>query len=160
MIAGFALSLLGDLALVWIDRRPYFVIGLGLFLLAQVCYGLAFSFANGFSAWDILLFATFAGMPLAAYFLMDIDVGTMKGPVLAYLVVIAFMLAKAVSTLYLFGLPQPAYWLAPLGAGLFFISDAVLALHKFHRRPWVGLRAVNLVTYYAGQVLLALTVWF
>jgi uncharacterized membrane protein YhhN len=160
MIAGLVFSLLGDLALVWSGQRRPFILGLICFLVAHLFYTVAFTLANGLSAWDLPVFAVLLGWPLLAYRSLDIDLGKMKLPCLAYLVVISFMLTKALSTLYLGGITGQASWLVMLGALLFYISDAVLALHKFHRHPKAGYRAVNLTTYYVGQMLLALSVYF
>ena len=160
MLAGLLLSLLGDLALVWKDSRKAFTLGLGAFLVAQVVFGAAFSLVNGLSVWDLPLFTALFLGPVAASRYLDLDVGQMKIPVLAYLLVIAFMFSKALSSLYLHGFTPPADWLIPLGAGLFFASDGFLALFKFQRKKIQPFRAVNLITYYAGQVLLALSIFY
>jgi uncharacterized membrane protein YhhN len=158
MLIGLCFSLLGDLALVWKDQRKPFMLGLAAFLVAQVIYGAAFSLQNGFSAWDLLLFAALAGTPILAYRFIDMEVGRMKIPVLAYVAVIAFMFAKALSSIYLEGIPMPALLCVVVGAGLFYISDVFLALFKFHRRPRKALRVANLTTYYCGQMLLAFSI--
>jgi len=46
------------------------------------------------------------------------------------------------------------------GAVLFFVSDALLALVKFQRKPARYFRAMNLTAYYLGQILLALSLYF
>jgi uncharacterized membrane protein YhhN len=160
MITGLLLSLLGDISLVWKDERRTFLLGLVFFLVAQVFYGGAFSLVNGFSGWDILLFAVFFMGPILISRWLDVEVGKMKIPVLAYLAVIAFMLCKALSGIYLHGFSGPAGWLVPVGAALFFISDAFLALVKFRREKVKSFRGINLTTYYIGQFLLALSVYF
>jgi uncharacterized membrane protein YhhN len=159
ILTGLCFSLLGDLALVWKDERRPFMLGLAAFLVAQILYGVAFTLVTGFSGWDLLIFATLFLGPVVAYRFLDMDVGRMKIPVIAYVLVIAFMFAKALSALYLGGIPRPAAWLAIFGAGLFYASDALLALFKFHRRQITAFRVANLTSYYIGQFLLALSIF-
>lgn len=160
MLAGLGFSLVGDLALVWAAQRKFFLGGLAAFLVAQVLYTTAFSLANGFSAWDLLVYLALLSIPLAGYRTLDLDLGRMRIPVIAYVLVITAMMAKATSTLYLGGIPAPAAGMVVSGAALFFASDAILALHKFQRRPANWYRAANLVTYYLGQMLLAGSLYF
>lgn len=160
MIGGLVLSLIGDMLLAWSLERPFFTLGLLSFLAAHVLYSTAFTLANGFSAWDLLLLAALLVGCFAAYKVLALNLGRLKIPVIAYLLVISFMLTKAVSSLYLGGIDAPARWLVVAGAVLFFISDAVLALIKFQRNPARANRAINLSTYYAGQILLALSLFF
>lgn len=155
MLAGLLFSLAGDLALVWASLRRAFLGGLAAFLVAQALYTLAFSLANGLSTWDLVVYALLLCIPLAGYRWLDIDLGQMKVPVIAYVLVITAMLTKAISSLYLGGIAGPAAGLVVAGAALFYISDAILALHKFQRSPAACCRAANLVTYYLGQMLLA-----
>jgi len=100
------------------------------------------------------------GACIAAYRVLDMDLGTMKIPVLAYVLIISFMLTKALSSLYLGGITGPALGLVIGGAVLFFVSDALLALVKFQRKPARYFRAMNLTAYYLGQILLALSLYF
>jgi uncharacterized membrane protein YhhN len=160
MLAGLFLSLVGDLALVWGDQRRMFMLGLAAFLTAHLLYTAAFILANGLALWDLPILAALLAFPLTAYRFLDMDCGKMKGAVLAYMVVISVMLTTALSTLYLGGISGPAYWLVPIGAVLFYFSDGILALVKFRRRCSACFRAINLITYYLGQVLLALSLFF
>jgi uncharacterized membrane protein YhhN len=160
MLAGLVLSLAGDMLLGWSLERRTFLLGLVAFLVAHLLYSTAFSLANGFSAWDLLIMAVVAGGCVAAYQFLDMDLGKMKIPVLVYLLVISFMLTKAFSSLYLGGITGAALWLVVIGAVLFFVSDALLALVKFQRNPARANRAMNLTAYYIGQTLLALSLYF
>lgn len=160
MIGGLVLSLIGDVLLAWSTERSFFILGLLSFLVAHVLYSTAFTLANGFSAWDLLLLAALLVGCFAAYKVLALDLGKLKIPVIAYLLVISFMLTKAVSSLYLGGIDALARWLVVVGAVLFFISDGVLALIKFQRNPARADRAINLSTYYLGQILLALSLFF
>lgn len=160
MIAGLVLSLIGDMLLAWSMARRTFILGLLAFLVAHVMYTTAFSLANGFSAWDLLLLGVILAGAFAGYKVLALDLGQLKLPVVAYLLVISAMLTKAISSLYLGGITSPARWLVVIGAVLFFISDGVLALIKFQDHPAKADRAINLTTYYLGQILLALSLFF
>lgn len=160
MLAGLGLSLVGDMLLGWSLERRTFLFGLVAFLIGHVLYSAAFTLANGFAAWDLLIIAVIVGGCIAAYKVLDLDLGKMKTPVLVYLLIISFMLTKALSSLYLGGITGAALWLVVIGAILFFISDALLALVKFQRKPARAFRAINLTCYYLGQVLLALSLFF
>ena len=160
ILAGLVLSLVGDMLLAWSMERRTFLLGLVSFLIAHVLYSTAFTLANGFSAWDVLLLAVVIGACIAAYRVLALDLRGMKLPVLAYLMVISFMLTKALSSLYLGGISGTARWLVIVGAILFFISDGVLALVQFQHHPARVDRAINLITYYTGQILLALSLLF
>jgi uncharacterized membrane protein YhhN len=79
----------------------------------------------------------------------------MKGPVLVYVVVIVTMASLAVAgATARFSVARR--W-AAVGALLFLASDAVLAIDRF-RRPFHLARAVVLTTYFAGQLMIALSV--
>ena len=58
------------------------------------------------------------------------------------------------------GITGMALGLVVIGAILFFLSDALLALVKFQRNPARANRAINLTAYYTGQILLALSLYF
>jgi uncharacterized membrane protein YhhN len=75
------------------------------------------------------------------------DEAALAGPVRAYVLVIAAMVASAVGT----GDP-----LAIVGAGLFATSDSLIAWERFVRsRAWAPL--VIMVTYHVAQLLLVLS---
>jgi uncharacterized membrane protein YhhN len=154
IVIGLLFSLGGDVALMFKESRKAFALGLVLFLLAHVAYTVVFILLGRFSAWDLLS----AGLLLAAgagfYTLLRPNLGSMRGPVIAYMVVISLMVNRAASTLVspAFTPGQAAMILS--GAVLFYISDVMLAANRFWR-PWRYHR-VSLAFYYSGQLLLAL----
>jgi uncharacterized membrane protein YhhN len=81
--------------------------------------------------------------------------GTMRAPVIVYLVVILAMLWQAVTRGVLLG--ATGAWLAAVGAAVFVVSDSALALDRF-RKPYRTAQAVILPTYYAAQLLIAWSV--
>jgi uncharacterized membrane protein YhhN len=145
-VLGLAASLVGDVVLM-LPRLP-FAGGLGAFLLAHLAYMAGF-LVNGLSGGPLLV-----GLAVAAVGSAVVGPGLVAGvrrrdrrlvgPVRAYMVVIAAMVALAVGTGDL---------LAAAGALAFFVSDALLGWGRFVR-PVAGGRVVVHVTYHGAQAML------
>lgn len=152
--AGLVLSLGGDIALMFPSRRA-FTLGLVLFLLAHVVYILAFTLPNGFHSADWVTGAVLVAIAAACFLYLKPGLGSMKGPVLAYILVICLMVHRALSLFFGEAFTPTQAWLASEGAVLFLISDLILAINRF-RHPFEKER-LGLLAYYAGQLLIALT---
>ena len=76
-----------------------------------------------------------------------------------YMATIAFMVIKAVSLLPLLGMTTSNVMVA-LGAVLFVISDMILAFLYFGGKKQTYLKTINLITYYGGQLLIALSILY
>jgi uncharacterized membrane protein YhhN len=138
---ALAWCLAGDVFLVL--PRDAFVAGLASFLVAQVC------FAVGFALHPSSTLAVVAGIvavavvavPLAARFvgaLRASDRAGLVGPVVAYVVAIAGMVACAIGSGVVVG---------AAGAVLFFVSDSLIAETRFVRsRRWAPVAVM--VTYH------------
>lgn len=149
---GLMFSTVGDICLMLPSDR--FVAGVVSFLVAHLCYIVAFS--PGVE----LVFSLGASVPFMAVgalvlFMLWPHLGKMKWPVLAYVLVIMTMAGQALARWVQLGPPRA--WLAVVGAILFILSDAILAWSRF-RRVYRASRAVNLSTYYLAQWLIALSV--
>jgi uncharacterized membrane protein YhhN len=152
IVVGLVLSLAGDVWLMLPADR--FIQGLASFLLAHLCYIVAFAAA-----------IPYAGFPWAAMPLVFLGAGILgylwpaltlrlRAPVSVYvtaIVAMASLAAYRASTS-----PSAAALSAAIGAILFLSSDAALAINRF-RRPFRGAQAVVLGCYYAGQLLIALS---
>jgi uncharacterized membrane protein YhhN len=143
VLAALILSLVGD-ALLLSAARPMFLGGLVAFLLAHVAYAVAFLSRGDIPPWPLPLLAL--GVGLVLRWLWP-HLGSMKGPVVAYCLVISAMLWLAL------GVPSA---LVRWGAALFYVSDLTVARDRFVR-PAFANRLVGLPLYYAAQVLLALS---
>jgi len=137
---------LGDVFLLWDNM---FLFGLGSFLLMQVLYTYCFIRDRGKEKLVYilgLLILPFSGYILS---LMWSDLGSMRVPVLVYLLAIVLMaLAAAMRRKEMSG-----YYLVVLGTLFFLASDAVLALHKFTSDIHLGGMTV-MATYIAAQYLI------
>ncbi len=152
IISGLLFSLIGDLLLIFPEH--YFKNGLIAFLIGHIFYIAAFlvSMDIKFTYWIFLPIAL-AGTIYIKY--ISQYTGKMKLPVSIYITIIALMGWLAIerfNSLLTFGT-----FLAAIGAGLFMISDAILALNKF-KKSFISAELVILSTYYVAQYLLALSV--
>ena len=144
VLAGLCLSLLGD-ALLLSARRPAFLAGLVAFLLAHVAYAAAFAPGSATPPWAAL--PILAALAAVLRWLWP-HLGGMKGPVVAYTLVISAMLHLALGV---------ARWQVPAGAVLFYVSDLFVARDRFVR-PGLPNRIAGLPAYYAAQLLFAAAV--
>jgi uncharacterized membrane protein YhhN len=151
---GLVLSLGGDVALMFKTNRD-FLIGLVLFLLAHVVYAATFTVPNGFHAEDLITGVALLVFGVAVYLYLWPGLGRMKVPVLIYLLVILFMVNRALSTFFGDAFTGAQAWLLSVGAILFMLSDLILAINRF-RHPFEANR-LGLFLYYGGQLLIALS---
>ncbi len=151
---GLVLSLGGDVALMFRTNR-WFMIGLVLFLLAQITYSVVFTVPNGFHIEDLLTAAVLLALAALIYLYLKPGLGKMRGPVLFYILAICFMVNRALSTFFGDFFTTTQAWLIALGAILFWLSDLLLAVNRF-RHPF-RLERLGLYLYYGGQLLIALS---
>lgn len=151
--AGLLFSTAGDVFLML--PRDRFVAGLASFLVAHLCYIGAFSSGVPFGAAPLLWLPFFAAGGVVVALVWPGLKPALRAPVVAYVVVIAAMAGQATGRWYVSG--SMVALAAAVGAGLFVISDAVLAIDRF-RWHFRAARAVTLTTYWAAQLLIALSV--
>jgi uncharacterized membrane protein YhhN len=152
--AGLALSLAGDVFLMWPQQG--FLPGLVSFLLAHLAYIVAFTRSVRLAARP-MPFVAYA--LIAATLLSQLWPGVpepLRWPVLAYVACLATMAAQA-AVLWLAARGTAGVALArnaALGGVLFMTSDALLAFNKFNAPlPLAGLWI--LLTYWLAQGLIA-----
>ncbi len=152
LLAGLAASLAGDVFLIEIDK--YFRPGLAAFLVAQILYIRAFLAVTP----PRVDFLSVLPLLLTGLFMMAIlfpHLGKAKVPVAVYILSLTVMAGLASNRYILSG--GGAAFRAFLGAILFLISDAILALNKFVRKIPCG-RAANISLYFVAQWLLAMSI--
>ena len=153
LLAALGLSLVGDVALLS-DRPARFVVGLASFLLAHVAFVVAFAHL-GMPRASLGLVGLVLVVALAAVVGRRVvpaawrDGGAaLGGAVTAYMGVIGVMVVAAWATGHL---------LVAVGASVFMVSDAILAMDRFVQGRRLGALAV-MVTYHVAQVLLVVGV--
>ena len=143
---GLIFSGMGDVVLE-LPGKGLFVYGLGLFLIAHVFY--IFAFAKHLKlnrnragvAFAVLAYGIVMGALLAP------NLGPMMAPVLVYLLVILTMGVSA-------ALGSANSMLLIIGAGLFILSDSLIAFNRF-LSPIPGAGFWIMITYYPAQFLIA-----
>ena len=153
VVIALAFSLGGDIALMLPEER--FIWGLVSFLVAHLCFILAFTLRAGFreSPWLSLPFVIAAIVILTQ---IAPRARRLRWPVTVYGLALLAMAWRAWAAWSILG-SRPAF-LAALGALLFVISDTSLGVNRFVRRfRWA--QVVVLSTYYAAQALIAWSTW-
>ena len=157
LLAGLALSLVGDVALLWPERG--FLPGLVAFLLAHLAYLVGFTRGQRLAERKAP-FVAYAVVAAAILGLLWPGVpAPLRLPVLAYVACLAAMAAQAAVLWWSRRGTADAGSLAlerraALGGALFMTSDALLATNRFALAlPLAGLWI--LATYWAAQWLIA-----
>lgn len=150
ILGGLVLCALGDLLLIG-DRT--FDAGLIAFLLGHVLYIGSFRAALPMGNWSTLVLAPLGILGLAIGWWLWPHLGRRRPSVLTYIFVITVMVWGAFSTSLSSALP----WTAAAGASLFYLSDLGVARKRFVNDDPLN-RYFSLPVYYAGQILLALTI--
>jgi uncharacterized membrane protein YhhN len=151
--AGLAASLAGDILLML--PHGLFVQGLAAFLVAHLCYIMAFaSDGAGRSAAVLPALPVFSVAAALLWYLWP-SLGPMRLPVACYVTVISTMSWQAIARWRALGTSHAM--LAAAGSVFFMLSDSALAIRKFVA-PFPAAILVIMATYYAAQLLLALSV--
>ena len=153
IFSGLVLSWFGDMFLIPKGAKGWFLAGLVSFLLGHVAYVLAFILYGGELSvfyWSLGVVVGPAGIVLR--WLWPHLGAAMRGPVIAYVVVISTMVGAAVMAF-----ESKGQVVIIAGAVLFYLSDLFVARHRFVKTERLN-RVIGLPLYYAGQFLLALSV--
>lgn len=148
VLAALVFSLAGDVFLM-LKERDLFVPGLASFLVAHLAYVAAF---RGEASWTpaalvVVPVALVVGLPVLRALAAEPGLRPLLGPVVAYMAVLALMVAVAVAT------RDP---LAVTGAWLFLASDSLIAWSRFVR-PLAWAPVAIIVTYHVAQAGLVLS---
>lgn len=143
---GLALSLVGDVCL---ELSPsLFVPGLVAFLLAHVAYVVAY--VGRTRALHLARLVPVALYGLLAFRWLEPSLGAMKGPVVAYVVVICAMMWRAWAQIGECPHAPRLAWAAALGATSFAISDTMVAYNRFVGSS-LALKLALMVLYWGAQ---------
>ncbi len=144
LLLAIGLSWLGDIALMF-PGNQWFVVGLGAFLLAHIAYLVLFTRVGGFGrprTWSIV-YAVWFVVFLAV---LTPGLGSLIVPVVLYGLVLGAMATAATRV----------SGVVAAGAGVFVVSDTILALSKFLPAVVIpGHDVLTMVTYCAGQGIIA-----
>lgn len=153
VLAALALSWLGDVLLIPRERPRVFRVGVLAFMLGHVAYVAAFLLRGVEPA---TLLGALAAMTVPCLVVLRWLSGRVPGPLVrpvrTYIIVICVMFAAAYGTH-----AHQSALLILVGAGLFWLSDLCVARDRFVGRNFAN-RLLGLPLYFAGQVMLALSV--
>ncbi len=149
--AGLAASLGGDVFLML--PGDLFLAGLLAFLVAHVCYLIAFTAEVRFAErrWPFVAYGAVGAVVLALLW----PSASPRAAVAVYSLALCAMAAQALVRWRVLGTPAAA--LAACGAAVFVVSDTLLALGRF-RGPVANGGVWALATYYLAQTLIAVSV--
>ena len=158
IVVGLIFCYGGDIALMFMESKKAFLIGLVLFLLGHVVYAVTFLMYGGVPSeiiWIGLILLIFA---VLFYIYLHSGLGKMKVPVAIYILIISAMVTFATATLFSAIVPKTAAWLITIGSILFLISDVVLAINRF--KVPLKYDRLSLIAYYLGQFLIAVSTYY
>jgi uncharacterized membrane protein YhhN len=130
LAVGVVFAWFGDLLLSG-DGDGFFIAGIAAFLIMQVCYIVAFTRVPGpglVRAWKVSLIP-YVLVWLVLNILVSPGVGALRIPVIVYSVVLVAMAVAALDLVI--RVPQDKGWRVAIGAALFVLSDALIALTAF-----------------------------
>ena len=151
---GLVFCMGGDMLLMFPDNKKAFLLGLVSFLLGHVVFGITFAVLSGFHAWDILSAVVLLAVGIGFFLFMRPHLGNMQGPVIFYILVISFMVNRAIATFWGGAFTSAQAWMITLGAGLFYVSDVMLSLARYVK-PYRYNR-ISLAFYYGGLYLITI----
>lgn len=170
MLAGLVFGLIGDLLIHYpVDKNTIATLGGASFGIGHVFYILAFSSAikritpeeKIFNYRAIIVTLCIVAVGVVIKFVKKIKFGAFTFPVLVYAIVITTMLTTAYQLTSRINFNAEVLFTLMLGAVLFVLSDATIALLMFggmeRNRP---LKVFNIVTYFLGQILLGTSIVF
>lgn len=163
IMTGLVFSFFGDTLLIFNDNQLLFILGIISFAITHIFYIIAFCKLSKLSLRDILTFFIIA-VPSVSFIILkkNLSFGIMLPFVTAYAIIISFMLAKSFSlkTKHNTEITSVSRTLIPIGAVMFYISDFILLFVVFHSSPHYLLSPLNLLAYYVGQALIAISFAF
>jgi uncharacterized membrane protein YhhN len=156
VLLALAFCLGGDVFLA-LPQKKMFLIGLISFLCGHIFYIIALFSVAQLS--KLTLVGSLTGLVISGgvYSWLRPHLGSMKTPVLIYVIVITVMLSGACTVLGDSTLVRTGRIMVFAGALSFYFSDLFVARDRFLKREFQN-RIIGLPMYYTGQFLLAFSV--
>lgn len=158
VVVGLIFCFGGDIALMFMEHKKPFLIGLILFLLGHVVYAITFLIYGGLTIQLLIVGVVMLVFGVIIYLLLLPGLNGMKIPVAFYILIISAMVTAAVAALFSASVPGKTAWLITVGSIFFWISDIVLGVNRF-RIP-LKYDRLSLIAYYLGQFLIAVSTYY
>lgn len=161
MLPAFLFCMSGDILMGFYNRtrkRIYFLSGLFLFLAGHVCFVRSLCRKQQLEWVDFIIPIGAVLLTYGIIYFKKLHTGKLKIWILIYSFFVAMLFGKS---LHLF-LAEPvlSHAVMGLGAFLFLVSDISILFLYFFKNKGKGVHVFNLVTYYYGIVLLAVSPLF
>ena len=156
VVMGLICCLAGDVFLA-LPQEKMFRFGLVSFLIGHVFYGIAFILVSDLNRLTWIGFVLILICGGGVYRWLKPHLGSMKVPVICYIIVISAMLCGAWSILGMPRLALSGRLLVFAGAVSFYVSDILVARDRFLKSEFFN-RLVGLPLYYAGQFSIAFSI--
>jgi uncharacterized membrane protein YhhN len=156
ILLGLIFCLGGDVFLIF---PKTFLAGLISFLTGHIFYVWAFFSIAATSTWTWVFLGITIIAGVIVFLWLKTNLGSMKVPVLFYILVISLMVVGGGTVMGDTGINGKGRLLVFAGALLFYISDLFVARNRFLKKEFVN-RLFGLPLYYSGQFLIAFSVAF
>ena len=157
VLCGLIFCFIGDICLVFFFNRPVFTLGLAAFLIGHLFYTAAFFIVGGVTAGTWISLAAVVPVSGMVYMKLSPFLGSMRGPVIAYIIIISLMVVGAGTLAWCPEFGITARLLVLSGACIFYISDLFVARHRFVRKSIIN-RTIGLPLYNTAQFMFAFSV--
>ena len=158
VIIGLVFCLGGDVFLA-LPQKSMFLFGLVSFLIGHVFYVVAFAAVGSVNPMAAVGLLLTIGVSIGVYVWLKPHLGSMKVPVIFYILVISAMLICAWSILGETSLAGNGRLLVFIGALSFYLSDLFVARNRFLKDEFLN-RLIGLPLYFGGQFLIAFSVGY
>jgi uncharacterized membrane protein YhhN len=156
LLIGLVFCLGGDVFLA-LPQDKAFLMGLVSFLLGHVLYVICFFYVADISHWTWIGCLVGVVVSGRVFLWLRPHLGSMRVPVIAYIIVITAMVVGAWTVLGDAKIKQGGRLLVFVGAVSFYLSDLFVARDRFLKSEFTN-RLIGLPIYYCGQFLLAFSV--
>lgn len=163
MLPALIFCFLGDVFLginSQFDKKIFFVAGLFSFTIAHILYMIDFSRFAPMALYDLMLpiLSIFITYMLIKLENMDVQ-KELRIFILMYSFFVTLLLTKGMDVLIICGINIKSV-LIFIGALMFFISDFIILFLYFYKKKHHIVGTINLLLYYWGMFILALSNWY
>ena len=165
VIIGLVLGLIGDLVLALrplrnsSEDKTLIVYGICFFGLGHIFYLLGLSELGAISMISILIGLLMMILIIFMSYILKFEMGKAKIPSYLYAFLIFMMIGQSIIFM-MNGQTETFYILFTLGAILFGLSDLILAPIYYKQNKTKIMIALNLITYYGAQILIAYSLFY
>lgn len=156
ILIALVFGFVGDVFLMWSERKNNFIVGLIAFLLGHLCYVLLFlqniSFAKDVPPWFYLIIIVYVIGAFSVMKKLKKYLGDMKVPTYIYMTVILIMSFASIARVWIVGMSMP-FFLPFIGSLLFLCSDSMLGFYTFKGKFKNG-DIYIMITYVLAQALI------